>query len=329
MRTAPWTSLITGCAWADRQPRSARSLERRRPSGPAAPGPRGDAGAATTVRWDPRPARSTRARSRASTRSSTSPGPGSATRSGRRSASSTSSQSRTQGTEPARAHAGRTRPQAPCARLRRRRSGYYGDRGDEPLTEDAPPGDDFLAGVCVQWEDAATPAAEAGIRVVRIRTGIVLGAARRRARTGCSCRSARPRRPDRVGPPVHELDRARRRSRRDPARAHRRHALGGPVNVTAPNPVTNAEFTETLGTVLHRPTVLPDAAAALEGRLRRRARAAPAGRGPTCASREAARRRVHVRTSGSRDGVARRPRQDGLKVLAMQAGLDHSIPSAC
>ena len=54
--------------------------------------------------------------------------------------------------------------------------GYYGNRGDERLTEDSAPGDDFLAEVCTQWEDAARPAAEAGLRVAWIRTGIVLDA---------------------------------------------------------------------------------------------------------------------------------------------------------
>ena len=53
--------------------------------------------------------------------------------------------------------------------------GYYGDRADEPRDEDAPPGDDFVADVCVRWEAAARPAADAGIRLVTIRTGLVLG----------------------------------------------------------------------------------------------------------------------------------------------------------
>jgi uncharacterized protein len=52
--------------------------------------------------------------------------------------------------------------------------GYYGDRGDETLTEDSPPGDDFLAQVCVQWEAATEPAEQVGVRVVHLRTGIVL-----------------------------------------------------------------------------------------------------------------------------------------------------------
>src|SRR6185436_1175324 len=54
--------------------------------------------------------------------------------------------------------------------------GYYGNRGDERLIEESAPGDDFLAEVCIQWEDAARPAAEAGLRVVWIRTGLVLDA---------------------------------------------------------------------------------------------------------------------------------------------------------
>ncbi len=59
--------------------------------------------------------------------------------------------------------------------------GYYGDRGDEVLTETSAPGDDFLARLCVAWEAATAPATEAGIRVATIRTGMVLSTAGRRA----------------------------------------------------------------------------------------------------------------------------------------------------
>ena len=134
--------------------------------------------------------------------------------------------------------------------------GYYGNRGDEVLTEDSAPGDDFLAGVVQAWEAETQPAVDAGVRTVHIRTGIVLAAARRRAEADAAAVQARPRRQAGFGQAVDELDRARRRGRRDPAR-DRRRALRGPVNLTAPNPVTNAEFAHTLGGVLHRPTVLP------------------------------------------------------------------------
>ena len=63
--------------------------------------------------------------------------------------------------------------------------GYYGDRGDEVLTEESAPGDDFLAEVCVAWEAETQPAADAGVRTVIVRTGIVLDSARRRARSRC------------------------------------------------------------------------------------------------------------------------------------------------
>jgi uncharacterized protein len=134
--------------------------------------------------------------------------------------------------------------------------GYYGNRGDERLTEDSAPGDDFLAKVCVQWEDAARPAAEAGLRVAWIRTGLVLdahgGVLKRmllpfklglggRAGTGTQYRSWIS---------VDDDVRAIRRIIDDPS-------LGGPIDVTAPNPVTDAEFAVTLGRVLHRPAKLP------------------------------------------------------------------------
>jgi uncharacterized protein (TIGR01777 family) len=134
--------------------------------------------------------------------------------------------------------------------------GYYGNRGDEPLSEDSAPGDDFLADLCVQWEDAARPAAEAGLRVAWIRTGLVLdaddGVLRRmllpfrlglggRAGSGTQYRSW-----------ISLADEvsAIRRIIDDPS-------LGGPIDVTAPNPVTDAEFAATLARVLHRPAKLP------------------------------------------------------------------------
>jgi uncharacterized protein (TIGR01777 family) len=135
--------------------------------------------------------------------------------------------------------------------------GYYGGtRGDEPLTEESPPGDDFAAGVCTQWEASTTPAADAGIRVVRIRTGIVLakhgGALARMVLPfslglGGRIKSGRQYMSwialeDEVRAIVHAITHP---------------DLDGAANLTAPNPVTNAEFTKALGTVLHRPTVLP------------------------------------------------------------------------
>ncbi len=134
--------------------------------------------------------------------------------------------------------------------------GYYGDRGDEKCTEDSAPGSDFLAGVCVAWEDAARPAAQAGLRVAWIRTGIVLdpsGGALHQLllpfKLGLGGRLGKGTQymswitlADEVGAIRAIID--------DPT-------LGGPVNLTAPNPVTNAEFTATMGKVLGRPTAIP------------------------------------------------------------------------
>ena len=134
--------------------------------------------------------------------------------------------------------------------------GYYGDRGDEILAETAGPGSDFTAQVCARWEEAAGPAGEAGIRVVTIRTGIVLGGAGGMLgrvltpfRLGLGGRLGSGRQylswislTDEVAAILHALD--------EPT-------LRGPANLTAPNPVTNTEFTTTLGHLLHRPTLVP------------------------------------------------------------------------
>jgi uncharacterized protein (TIGR01777 family) len=141
--------------------------------------------------------------------------------------------------------------------------GYYGDRGDALLTEQAPPGDDFPAQVCLAWEAATMPAAEAGIRVVTIRTGVVLaahgGALKRMLlpfKLGIGGRIGSGRQylswislDDEVGAIRHLLTADR---------------VSGPVNLTAPNPATNSEFTTALGRTLHRPTLLPTPLAPLK-----------------------------------------------------------------
>jgi uncharacterized protein len=133
---------------------------------------------------------------------------------------------------------------------------YYGNRGDEVLTEDSGPGEGFLPQVVVAWEAAADPAREAGIRVVHPRTGIVLspdgGALARllplfRLGVGGRLGSGRQYWPwisldDEIG--LVE-------------RALVTDDLVGPVNFVSPTPVTNAEFTRTLATVLRRPALLP------------------------------------------------------------------------
>ncbi|MCZ7534616.1 MAG: TIGR01777 family oxidoreductase [Acidimicrobiia bacterium] len=133
--------------------------------------------------------------------------------------------------------------------------GYYGSRGDEVLDERSTPGEGFLSEVCRAWEAAAAPAAEAGIRTVLLRSGVVLspvgGALRRMLlpfRLGLGGRQGSGRQwmpwislADEVGAIVHALGSG---------------DLSGPVNAVAPNPVRNSEFARTLGKVLHRPTIL-------------------------------------------------------------------------
>jgi hypothetical protein len=133
--------------------------------------------------------------------------------------------------------------------------GYYGDTGDRLIEEDAAPGDSFLASVCVRWEAAADPAREAGVRVVHPRTGLVLA--------GHSDLMKRLKPLVQLGV-AGKLGNGKQYmpwiSLRDEIRAIQfllTHDVGGPVNLTAPAPVTNAEFTNTFGRVLHRPTVLP------------------------------------------------------------------------
>jgi uncharacterized protein len=142
-------------------------------------------------------------------------------------------------------------------------SGYYGPRGDEKVTESEGPGDDFLAEVCVAWEREAQAAEELGMRVVRLRTGVVLdrggGALARmlppfRLGAGGPVAGGRQYLPwihadDLVGLYLHALD--------DPA-------WSGAYNAAAPEPVTNAEFSKALGRALHRPAVAPVPAAALK-----------------------------------------------------------------
>ena len=134
--------------------------------------------------------------------------------------------------------------------------GYYGDRGDEVLTEASPPGDDFLAEVCRVWEAAADPARDAGIRVVHARFGIVLSPA------GGALGTQLPIFRAGAGGPVGGGEQWWSWVALNDAVGAIHHALmtdslAGPINVTAPGATTNAEFTRTLADVLHRPAVLP------------------------------------------------------------------------
>ena len=140
--------------------------------------------------------------------------------------------------------------------------GFYGSRGDEVLTESSGPGQGFLADLVRQWEAAADPAREAGLRVVHLRTGPVQDAAGaglpKQAvafRLGLGGRFGSGRQwlswtamDDLAGAYLHALT---------------HDELEGPVNNVAPNPVTNAEFTATLARVLHRPALLHAPAFAL------------------------------------------------------------------
>ncbi len=134
--------------------------------------------------------------------------------------------------------------------------GYYGAHGEEPLDEDAPPGNDFLAQVCVEWEAAAAGARELGMRVAQIRTGVVLD------RDGGALAKMLPAFRLGVGGPVaggyqyvswiHPAD---LRGMMLEALADERWS--GPVNATAPEPVPNRELAKVLGRVLGRPALLP------------------------------------------------------------------------
>jgi uncharacterized protein (TIGR01777 family) len=140
--------------------------------------------------------------------------------------------------------------------------GFYGSRGDEPLPESAPAGEGFVADVCRAWEAEARAAAALGVRVVSLRTGIVLGPG-----GGALARMVTPFKlgvGGRLGsgrqwmPWVH-LDDVVGLALHAAATA----ALSGPLNVAAPTPATNAELTRALGRALHRPAILPVPAAAL------------------------------------------------------------------
>ena len=149
------------------------------------------------------------------------------------------------------------------ARLKRRPAalvcasaiGYYGDCGDELLTEDSPPGDDFLASLCVAWESEALAAEALGLRVARVRIGIVL-----EPHGGTLARMLPPFRlglGGRIGSGkqwmswihAHDLVNLICHAVESP--------IAGPLNATAPTPATNSEFTRALGRALHRPAIFP------------------------------------------------------------------------
>src|SRR5467141_3939639 len=149
--------------------------------------------------------------------------------------------------------AGLQRP--PATLLAASAIGYYGDRGDETVTEESAPGEDFLAHVSRDWEAAGAPATRAGIRVVNMRIGVVL------TTTGGALAKMLPAFRLGLGGRVGNGNQYLSWIMLDDALNAIVHGLAtprlvGPVNLTAPNPVANREFARTLGKVLRRPAVL-------------------------------------------------------------------------
>ncbi len=134
--------------------------------------------------------------------------------------------------------------------------GYYGSHGDEELTEDSPPGDDFLARICIDWEKAARAVEAAGVRCVTLRVGVVLdkeGGALARLLTPFKLGAGGPvgsgsqwvswvHHADLTGLLLLALDNG---------------GAAGPLNGTAPSPVTNRDLAAALGRALHRPAFMP------------------------------------------------------------------------
>lgn len=134
--------------------------------------------------------------------------------------------------------------------------GFYGERGDEEMTESSPAGDNFLAGVCKEWEAEARRAEDAGIRTVLLRTGIVL------SKDGGALATMLTPFKLGVGGVVGSGKQWMSWISLDDEIAVINFAienenLRGAVNAVSPNPVTNHDFTKTLGEVLYRPTILP------------------------------------------------------------------------
>ena len=133
--------------------------------------------------------------------------------------------------------------------------GFYGDRGDEVLTEMSPRGKGFLADVVVAWEAATDSAEAAGIRVAKIRTGIALD--REGGALGRMARIAKLGLLGKLGSGDQWMSWIALSDHIRAIRFLMNTEVRGPVNLTAPNPATNAEFTKALGKAVHRPTVIP------------------------------------------------------------------------
>ena len=134
-------------------------------------------------------------------------------------------------------------------------TGYYGSRGDELLSESSAPGNDFLSDVCVAWEDEARAAETAGIRVVRMRTGIVLD-----ARGGALPRMLPPFKMGvggKLGSGKHWMSWIHLDDLAGIFQLALAKPVRGAINGVAPNPVTNADFTRALAAAVHRPAIFP------------------------------------------------------------------------
>ena len=139
--------------------------------------------------------------------------------------------------------------------------GYYGDTGDAVVDESFPPGEDFLASVCAGWEAATAAAEQAGVRVAHLRTGLVIGRGAMLVqvlgtvfRLGLGGRMGAGRQ---YWPWISLRDEV------DAIRFLLTADVSGPVNLTGPAPVTNADFTRALAAAVHRPAVLPVPAPAI------------------------------------------------------------------
>jgi uncharacterized protein (TIGR01777 family) len=148
--------------------------------------------------------------------------------------------------------------------------GYYGNRGDETLTEESPSGDGFLPEVCREWEAATKTAADAGIRTVNLRIGLVLsregGALKPMLlpfRLGLGGRIGNGRQwwswihIDDIVSAIHHILQNASNSNEERRGSSPGHPTSRPINMTSPNPVTNADFTRILARAVNRPAILP------------------------------------------------------------------------
>jgi uncharacterized protein (TIGR01777 family) len=154
--------------------------------------------------------------------------------------------------------------------------GYYGAHGEEPLDEEAPAGEDFLARVCVEWEAEARGASVLGLRAVQIRTGVVLDRG-----GGALAKMVPPFRLGLGGPVASGHQYVSWIEREDLVgimlAAAGDSRWSGPINATAPEPVPNRDFARALGRVLHRPALLPTPGIALRARYGEMARVVTTG----------------------------------------------------